>query len=125
MSESESFDATALAAEATSDPVEDLAAEHGEAAAPSSPPDVPNVFARLFDGTAQGPSMGELRQQYDLPRGLTMALRGTLRVADTGGIPPLFDIIGGTALTLRSRATAGSSSTSSDGDRPSGVPGRE
>ncbi|MWG36944.1 hypothetical protein [Halomarina oriensis] len=109
MSDDDSFDAVSLAADATSDPVEDLADQQASGggaleAAPSSS-GAPDLLGRLFDGSLPGPSTEKLKGEYGFGRNLTMVLRGTLRVAGTGdGIPPVFEIFGGALLELRGRA---------------------
>lgn len=55
-------------------------------------------IARLFDGSAPGPDVAELRADYDLPRPLAMIARGVLRVASGDGVPPIFDILMGVVL---------------------------
>lgn len=49
--------------------------------------------ARLWDGSADGPTVRELREDYDLPRWGLLGLRGILRVATGDGVPPIAEIL--------------------------------
>jgi len=68
-------------------------------------------LSRLLDGTADGPQVPPLMEQYGISsRPLAIACRGCVRVGTGSGIPPLAEIvIGGVLLFL---------SQQSDSDEP-------
>lgn len=61
---------------------------------------------RLFDGNAQGPSVGELRGDYQLDHWMALVVRGVLRAAPGRGMPPIGDITLGGLLGVRKFQTA-------------------
>jgi len=67
---------------------------------------------RLFDGNAEGPDVPTLQGDYGLSRPWAMVCRGTLRVATGSGVPPIFEIVAGSAMGLMA---------AQDGDGASGV----
>jgi hypothetical protein len=48
---------------------------------------------RLFDGSAPGPQVGELKADYDMPQWLAVLSRGIMRVATGDGVPPIAEIV--------------------------------
>ena len=56
---------------------------------------------RLFDGSAPGPSVGELEGDYGLGKPWSIFGRGCVRVATGDGIPPIVEIVIGAALGTR------------------------
>jgi hypothetical protein len=53
---------------------------------------------KLFDGDADGPPVAELEADYDLPREVCIVLRGILRTAQGGGVPPIAEIVLGIVI---------------------------
>lgn len=59
---------------------------------------------RLFDGSAPGPSIGELRSDYEMPQWAAVIARGTMRTATGSGVPPIAEIaIGGIMGLLKAQ----------------------
>ena len=58
------------------------------------------ITQRLFDGSLTGPSISELKADYELPYHWAVAARGTIRTATGVGVPPVFEIVFGTAMGL-------------------------
>lgn len=56
---------------------------------------------RLLDGNAEGPSVGELRGDYQLDHWMALVVRGVLRAAPGRGMPPIGDITLGGLLGVR------------------------
>lgn len=73
-------------------------------------------ISRLFDGSAPGPSVEELRMDYELPRPLAMIARGILRVASGDGVPPIFDIVMGSVLFIMQQQEGEGDSNGRDAD---------
>jgi hypothetical protein len=55
---------------------------------------------RLFDADAPGPSVDELRGEYQMPRWAAIVSRGVMRVATGSGVPPVAEIIIGAVMGL-------------------------
>lgn len=53
---------------------------------------------RLFDGSAPGPAVGELKADYEMPQWLAVTSRGIMRVATGDGVPPIAEIVIGGAM---------------------------
>lgn len=74
----------------------------------------PSPLARLLDGSATGPSMGELKRDYELARSESLILRGVLRWAGADGMPPIGEIsLGG---ILKAREIGVSNDAGNDGE---------
>jgi len=92
------------------DPFSSTGTEETAAAEPSVGDSGP--LQRLFDGAAEGPGVPELQGEYGLSRPWAMVCRGTLRVATGTGVPPIFEIVAGSAMGVLS---------AQDGDGAAGV----
>jgi len=76
-----------------------------------------SAFANgLLDAEADGPSIGELRGDYDLNRPGALTLRGVLRAAGAGGMPPLGEITLGGLLWGREKTSSTTSTNDQDDD---------
>jgi hypothetical protein len=71
---------------------------------------------RLFDGSAPGPSVGELRADYSMPQWLAVMSRGIMRVATGDGVPPIAEIIIGGVMGAMGRDFPGLSLSRDDGE---------
>lgn len=72
----------------------------GDGMAEEQPPDSGSPLDRLLDGNAMGPSIGELKADYDLPQHFALMGRGILRAAPGDGVPPIFDVFMGMVLSF-------------------------
>jgi len=75
-------------------------------------------FEKLFDGDALGPTVAELEADYDLPKEVSVMLRGILRVASGSGVPPIAEIALGAFMYLTKQRQGGSNE-----DIPAGLEG--
>lgn len=60
-----------------------------------------SVLERLFDGSAEGPQVTELKHEYGLEQWSALVVRGVLRVAPGRGMPPIGDISLGGVMGVR------------------------
>ena len=85
---------------------------------PAGPPDRGGSwFQKLFDGDALGPSVQELEADYDLPKEISVILRGVLRVSTGSGVPPIAEIALGAFMWVTKQQS------SADDDVPAGLEG--
>jgi len=75
---------------------------------------------RLFDGTAEGPSVRQVMDEYALERPEAMMARGVARLGSGDRLPPGADL--GIGAWLRSVRDGGSSSSESTDEQESGDP---
>lgn len=74
---------------------------------------------RLFDGDQPGPSVSELRHDYEMPKDMAIASRGVLRAATGSGVPPIFEIMfGGFMAYMKRSGGGGVESEPGHGDLP-------
>lgn len=83
----------------------------------------PNLLARLLDGTATGPTINELRREYDLQRSESLILRGVLRWAGADGMPPIGEISLGGILKAREVGIGADGSDVEDDEDGAGLEG--
>jgi len=74
-------------------------------------------FQKLFDGDAVGPTVAELEADYDLPKEISVILRGVLRVSTGSGVPPVAEIALGAFMWVTKHKGSG------DDDVPAGLEG--
>jgi len=74
-------------------------------------------FEKLFDGDAVGPTVQELEADYDLPKEISVILRGVLRVSTGSGVPPIAEIALGAFMWVTKQQSSG------DDDVPAGLEG--
>jgi hypothetical protein len=82
-----------MSTEQPESPFESIDAEPGDSSITSG-----GVVRRLFDGDASGPSLEQLRSDYNLSLHWGLFTRGTIRTASGSGIPPIAEIIMGGIL---------------------------
>jgi len=80
-------------------------------------------LSRLFDGDATGPQVSELQGDYSVGRDVAVMLRGALRTATGSGVPPVFEIVMGGLLFMRSQNDGEESDGELEGERAEGVQG--
>jgi hypothetical protein len=89
--------------EPTDNPFESIDDDPGDPGVTADGP-----LGRLFDGSADGPSVGQLQADYNLPWHWSTALRGCCRVATGRGVPPAFEIVLGSGIGLLAYTRSGS-----------------
>lgn len=82
-----------MSAEQPDSPFQPVDGEPGDTSVTSS-----GALGRLFDGTAGGPSLEQIRSDYNLSLHWGMFTRGTVRAATGTGIPPIAEIVMGAIL---------------------------
>ncbi len=71
---------------------------------------------RLFDGNAPGPSVGELKADYEMPQWMAVLSRGIMRVATGSGVPPIAEIVIGSIMGFMGSDLSSAVSGSDDGE---------
>jgi len=73
-----------------------------------------SFISGLLDADADGPSLSDLRSDYQLNRPGALMLRGVLRASGAGGMPPIGEISLGGILWGREQTTSSTTSSSDD-----------
>lgn len=99
---------------------DDLADGEGTADATADPTGGPakGPLARLFDGDADGPPVGQMERDYGLPKPLAVAGRGAVRVGTGSGVPPFAEIMLGGLLFALAQQQGGDGGEESADDEP-------